>query len=61
MPNPTNLAAETAKALDNGTGNSKLLQNADRVAFQTISGTYTQAEVVALRDALIAAGIMKAS
>ena len=61
MSNPTNLAAETAKVADNGTGDTKLLQNADRAAFQSISGAYVQAEIEALRDALITAGIMKAS
>lgn len=59
--NPSNLPAVTAKRLDNGSGDTKLLQPDDQVAFQAISGAYAQAEVEALRDALVAAGIMKAS
>lgn len=71
--NPTNLAAETAKVVDDGTGNTKLLQNSDRAAFVAdVAGAAganpTQAEyavavaaINSLKTALVTAGIMKAS
>lgn len=77
LANPSNLTAETAKVVDNGSGNSKLLQTADRAeltvdapaATAATSSTpfgYSQAQanailtnVIEMRAALIAAGIMK--
>ena len=58
---PSNIPAVARKVVDNGTGDFKLLQDDARVEFQSISGSPSQAEVEALRDALVAAGIMKSS
>lgn len=59
--NPSNLAAQTRKKVSNGTGNFELLQSDEQVDFQSISGTYSQSEIEAIRDALVTAGIMKPS
>ena len=60
--NPTNLAALPAKqTADNGGDFAGLLQPKHRVAFTAVSATPTQAEVTAIRNALVAAGIMKSS
>lgn len=60
--NPTGLNALTPKVTgDNGGEFGGLLQPIHQVAFRSIGATYVQAEVTALRDALIAAGIMRAS
>jgi stage V sporulation protein SpoVS len=62
MANPTNLTALPAKqTADNGGEFAALLQPKHRVAFQAIGAAYAQAEVTALRDALVTVGIMKAS
>lgn len=73
LANPSNLPAETAKVVDNGTDNTKLLQNDARADFVAdVAGAAgaqpTQAEyavaVAAINDlktALVTAGIMKAS
>lgn len=61
MPIPTNLPALTAKHAENGGEFGGLLQPKNRRPYTVISATPTQAEVTAIRDALIAAGIMKSS
>lgn len=60
--NPTNLAALTPKVTgDNGGAFGALLQPKHQAAFQAVGAAYSQAEVTAIRNALVAAGIMKAS
>lgn len=60
--NPTNKAALTAKVTaDNGGDFDALLQPANQAAFVAIAATPTQANVEALRAAMIAAGIMRPS
>lgn len=60
--NPTGLAALPAKqTADNGGEFAGLLQPKHRAAFTTVSASPSQAEVTAIRDALVAAGIMKSS
>lgn len=59
--NPSNIPANALKRVSNGTGNFKLLQDDEQAAFTAVSDPPTQAQVTAIRNALVAAGIMKAS
>jgi hypothetical protein len=73
IANPSNLPAETPKVVDNGSGDTKLLQNDARVAFVAnvavaAGANPTKAEydvavaaINSLKTALVTAGIMKAS
>lgn len=61
MPNPASVfPSAPPRFFDRGSG-AKLLQPDNQVAFQAIGAAYAQAEVTALRDALVTAGIMKSS
>lgn len=60
--NPSNKKALDPKVTaDNGGDFAGLMQPNHKVAFQAIGAAFSQAEVTALRDALIVAGIMKSS
>lgn len=61
MPNPASqFPSAPPSFFDKGNG-AKLLQPDNQVAYQAIGAAYVQAEVTALRNALVTAGIMKAS
>lgn len=60
--NPTNLTALTPKVTaDNGGPFGGLLQPSHQSAYTSVSASPTQAEVTALRTAIVSAGIMKAA
>lgn len=62
IKNPNNLTALDPKVTaDNGGDFEGLLQPKHQAPFTAVGAAYAQAEVTAIRDALVAAGIMKAS
>lgn len=59
MANPAaQFPSAPPKFFDNGSG-AKLLQPDNQVAFLAPGAAFSQADMVALRDALVVAGIMK--
>lgn len=54
-------ALEPKVTADNGGDFDALLQPKHQAAYTAVGAAYSQAEVTAIRDALVNAGIMKAS
>lgn len=61
--NPSNIPANTLKRVSNGTGDFKLLQDDEQVAFVANPTDLATAltAIIAIRNALVTAGIMRAS